>query len=182
MRLALATLLVLCAALVPRAGHAQFRNQLYTSPVVASAERADAPAEPTLLVVFAPNAAEATVGEGGSTPALILGGVLGAGGGMVAGAILGSVIDGDGDPDCIDFCFGPGFVLGMLAGEALGMSAGVHLANGRRGAFPLNALTTAGILAAGLVLGSDGGAILVVPFGQLYGAIRVERSTDPNRP
>lgn len=175
------TLLVLCAVL-PRAGHAQLRDELYTTPVM------DAPADTTpepapLLAIPGAAPAEARDGEaGGSTSAMVLGGVLGAGAGTVAGWLVGAYVDGEPDPDCIDFCFGPALVLGTLAGEALGLAAGVHLANGRRGSLPLSVLTSAGILAAGIMVGHEhAGTLVLVPVSQLVGAIWMERET-PRRP
>lgn len=183
MRLA-TILLVLCAAFLPRAGHAQFRDQLYTSPVLpAPAVSAVAPAEPVLLLALPANAvADARMQRGGaSTPVLILGGAVGSGVGLVAGGVLGALLD-PADPDCIDFCFGPGFVVGLLAGQALGMAGGVHVVNGRRGSLPMGMLTTAGILAVGLVAGNNHPeALLVVPVSQLVGAIWTERRTDRRR-
>lgn len=180
MRLAVALLVAVCAALVPRAGHAQFRDQLYITPVIpSSAAAADAPSAPMVLLVIPASAIQAAGPNGASDPALLLGGVLGGGVGLVAGTFLGAVIDGEADPDCIDFCFGPGLVLGLLAGEALGMSAGVHIANGRRGSLPLGMLTSAGILAFGLVAGNSfPPSLVIVPLSQLAGSIWVERRTN----
>lgn len=183
MRLVLALLLAVCAAFAPHAGHAQFRDQLYTSPVLPSSAAADAPAQPTLLLVIPADAFGAVAGpEGASDPALILGGVVGGGVGLVAGMFVGAVLDGRADPDCIDFCFGPGLVIGLLAGEALGAAAGVHIANGRRGSLPLGMLTSAGILTFGLVAGNEyPPSLVIVPLSQLIGSIWVERRTARRR-
>ncbi len=184
MRLALALLLAVCAAFIPGAGHAQFRDQLYTTPVIPSspAASANASSQPTVLLVIPASAMEAAGPNGASDPALILGGVVGGSVGLVSGMFLGAVIDGEADPDCIDFCFGPGLVLGLLAGEALGMSAGVHIANGRRGSLPLGMLTSAGILTFGLVAGNSfPPSLIIVPLSQLAGSIWVERRTNRRR-
>lgn len=64
----------------------------------------------------------------------------------------------------------------------MGIATGVHLANGRRGSLPLGALASAGILAVGLVASSEQPELaLVVPIGQIVGAVNVERRTARRR-
>lgn len=113
------------------------------------------------------------------TGRLVLGGVAGAGVGLMAGMYLGAALD-QRDDDCKDMCFGPGMLLGALGGEALGMALGVHLANGRQGNLGKNFLASAAILTAGvLATHESGGLIVAVPVGQLAGTIAVERSAVP---
>lgn len=171
MRFSLAGLLLLLACLAPRSAHPQAIDPL-----------------PALLVPPTMNAAAAMAQtdtaqpKGRSSAVLAFGGVLGGGLGMFAGMLGGALLDGDPDPDCIDFCFGPGLVYGFLLGEAVGIATGVHLANGRRGSLPLSALTSAGVLAVGLVAASEQPELaLVVPIGQIIGAVNVERRTARGR-
>ena len=172
MRFPLACLLLPLALLVPRSTHAQAVDplpSLLAPPVVSAAA--------------APMVAADTLRRGGaSSGALAVAGVLGGGVGMFAGMFAGAALDGPPHEDCIDFCFGPGVVYGFLLGEALGISTAVHLANGRRGSLPLGALTSAGILAVGLVAGNDKPEILLLlPVAQIVGAITVERRTARRR-
>lgn len=117
-----------------------------------------------------------------SDAVLAVGGVLGGGAGLMAGMIAGAFLDGPPPEDCIDFCFGPGIIIGGLAGEALGVALGVHLVNGRRGSLPLGMLTSAGILTVGAIGGNDVPEMLViVPVSQILAAVAVERRTDRRR-
>jgi hypothetical protein len=115
------------------------------------------------------------------TARLALAGVVGGGLGLVGGMFLGAAIDGGGDDDCIDMCFGPGLILGALGGEALGMALGVNLANGRKGSLPANLLASAAILTGGLLATHESGLFVTVPIGQLGGTIAVERAVERRR-
>jgi hypothetical protein len=171
MRFLLVCLLLLCALLAPRPAHAQAPDPLPSRL-----------APPAMPFASPADRAAAAQGEGRSPELLALGGIVGGGVGMFAGMLGGALLDGEPDEDCIDFCFGPGLILGTLAGEALGVAAGVHLANGRRGSLPVGALTSAGILAVGLVAGNDVPEMLVVvPVSQIVAAITVERRTARRR-
>ncbi|HEU0012944.1 MAG TPA: hypothetical protein VFQ45_04635 [Longimicrobium sp.] len=119
-----------------------------------------------------------------STARLAFGGVVGGGLGLVGGWVAGVLLQGEPDPRCIDMCFGLGPVLGVLAGEALGIGLGVNLANGARGHTGLTVLASSAILAAGVVMLTetiDGGVILAIPVTQIIGAITVERRTEQAR-
>lgn len=182
MRPALAVLLVLLALAAPRAAHAQSTAQLLAGvpsdpPLVVLVHQASGASRPVLVALDS-----VRVPRERATGWLVAGGVAGGGVGMFAGMIAGALIDGKADEDCIDFCFGPGLILGTLAGEALGGALGVHLANGRRGSLPLGMLTSAGILTLGLFTALEVPEILlVIPVAQLVGAIRIERATAPAR-
>jgi hypothetical protein len=169
MRPSLASLLVLFALLLASPAHAQLADPAATGP------RAWAPMMTQPVAVVQP--------ERGRPPELLaLGGVLGGGAGLVAGVIAGLWLDGPAPEDCIDFCFGWGTIIGGLAGEALGVALGVHLANGGRGSLPLGALTSASILTVGLIGGNDiPEMLLIVPVSQLIATITVERRTESRR-
>lgn len=171
MRFSLIGLFLLFASLAPRSANAQAVDPLPSRLV------------PPAMLAAAATAPAADAQPGGRSPeVLALGGVVGGGVGMFAGMFAGALLDGPADEDCIDFCFGPGLILGTLAGEALGIAAGVHLANGRRGSLPKSALTSAGILAVGLVAGNNVPEMLVVvPVSQIVASITVERRTARNR-
>ena len=160
--------LILLVLLAPEAGSAQ-------SPDLGVAPWMKSPHVQSVGVI----AAHEVLSEGGrATPWLVFGGVVGGGVGLVGGMFTGALIDGAADEDCRDFCFGPGLILGTLAGEALGVALGVHLANRRSGSLPAGLLTSAGILALGLWLGNNQPmSLLVVPVSQLIGTISVERAT-----
>jgi hypothetical protein len=116
-------------------------------------------------------------GEPRGTAHVALGGVAGGFVGLVGGMVVGRLVDGAGDEDCIEFCFGPRTVLGGLGGEALGMALGAHLANGRRGRLAASLLASAGLLTAGLFVASEKPSLaLVVPLGQLAGTVATERA------
>lgn len=182
MRIRLACLLLLALA-APRAAHAQTPAPLFAITPV-DARLTPSSAAPVLSPRLA-GVSDPRVGaqDGGRHSVwLVLGGTAGGGLGMVAGMVAGAVLDGPADEDCIDFCFGPGLLGGALVGEAVGMALGVHLANGRRGSFTTGALTSAGILAAGLFIFQDSPEVmLMVPIGQLIGTIYSERSTARRR-
>jgi predicted alpha/beta superfamily hydrolase len=138
MRFSPAALLAALVLLASRSAHAQQRDQLYSAPLVeAAAGRSARPAaaSPSLQPARIPTP-HPTVERGRATGWLIAGGGLGAGVGTIVGMGVGAFIDGPADPDCIDFCFGPGLIIGTVAGEVLGIAAGVHLANGRSGSRP----------------------------------------------
>jgi hypothetical protein len=174
MRVLLATLLVLLALLSSRPCHAQMDGMV---------PRMDPRLHPAAAPLHASSARPVYVvadssRSGPSEEWLALAGVVGGGvglvGGMAAGALAQKAVDGN----CTRDCSMLGIVLGGLAGEALGMSAGVHLANGRRGSLPLGMLTSAGILTVGLVAGNNIPImLLLVPVGQLIGTVTVERRT-----
>lgn len=180
MRTLLAGSIVLFALIAPSSAHAQSPDPRLALP----------PLELRRMDVAPPSAAarplrvsvDGLQGRGVSPGWLVAAGVVGGGLGMVAGAVGGAVIDGRPDDDCIDFCFGPGFVLGALAGEALGVATAVHLANGRNGSFLLDLATSAGVLALGIAVGHEVPAAgLLIPVSQIFGTVVVERNTEHAR-
>lgn len=172
MRVPLVCLALPLALLASRPAHAQVPDPL---PALLAPPVVSAAAAPGERVARAQR-------EGASGGTLAMGGLVGGGVGMFVGMFAGAALDGPPPEDCIDFCFGPGLVYGTLLGEALGVAAGVHLANGRHGSLSRGALTSAGILALGLLVGSEQPELLlVVPVGQIIGAATVERRTARHR-
>lgn len=181
MRTPLSLLLVL-ASFTPRAAHAQPLDPRLAVPALEWRTGADArlPAPPRL----AARTPEMEIQPGGEVSPvwLLVAGVAGGGLGMMGGGMAGALVDGEPDDDCIDFCFGPGLVVGGLGGEAVGIATAVHLANGRRGSYPAGLLTSAAILALGIAVGHEAPeALLLVPAGQVMGAVVVERATGRRR-
>lgn len=116
-------------------------------------------------------------------PVLLLAGagLLGGAAGMVGGAYLGSSAEGCGTPPC-----GAAGLTGAALGEVLGMSLGVHLANGRRGAWAADLMAAlASGVAGGMVLarilpatGTANDLVLVsVPLIQIVATVITERRT-----
>ena len=180
MRSLLAGAAVLFALIAPSSAHAQSPDPRLALPPLALRRVGIAPPSAAALPLRA--SADGAAARSVSPGWLVAAGVVGGGLGMVAGAVGGAVVDGRPDDDCIDFCFGPGFVLGALAGEALGVAAGVHLANGRKGSFLLDLATSAGVLALGIGLGHEAPAAgLLVPVSQIFGTVVAERNTEHGR-
>lgn len=176
MRFAVAVLALLAGSATPRPAHAQHRDQSIAAMWMDLSP--PAPGDQPRVVVLVPDAASMRGPEGASTEWLVVAGVVGGAVGMVGGLATGALLDGPADPECIDFCFGPGVILGPLIGEVVGVSLGVHLANGSRGRIVPGVLTSAGLLAGGLAVGLAVPPLLfVVPVGQLAGVIRMERRT-----
>src|SRR5687768_633997 len=174
MRFSLSCLLVALALLGSRPAHAQ-PGLPHAAPQTAL---------PPMLRVDAgqPAAGQALLllEQPGGRPAgwLVVGGVGGGGVGMIGGMIIGALMDGPADEDCIDFCFGPGLILGTLVGEVAGVALGVHLANRRRGSLPIGLLTSAGlVILGGLVALEAPEVFLFIPVAQIIGSIQVERIT-----
>jgi hypothetical protein len=183
MRPSLAGLLVLIALLAPRSAPAQSLDPRLALPQLEWRRiDADGMLSPAAAVMLPPRGVpvDAIQPGGEVSPVwLFLAGVTGGGLGMVVGAVAGAWLDGGPDEDCIDFCFGPGFVYGALLGESAGVATAVHLANGRKGSYSAGLLTSAGLLALGIGLGHDlPASLLVVPAGQILGTIFVEKATD----
>lgn len=181
MRFPLSILLVLLALLAPRTARAQaepLAPRMDPRLHVATVPLQTASGQQVRVYVL-----DAAAGPDGAPDlALALGGIVGGGVGMFAGMFAGALLDGDADEDCIDFCFGPGLILGFLGGEALGIAGGVHLANGRRGSLPLSMLTSVGILAASLVLANEVPIMLLLtPVTQIIISGAVERRTSRDR-
>ena len=183
MRLTFAILLATFALTGPASAHAQLRDSSFTFTRI---QPADLPglagsAREVRIRVSADQAREGRV----SDVWLAAGGVVGAGAGLFMGMMAGTLLDGRPDPRCSDFCFGPGLVFGGLLGEAAGLALVVHVVNGGKGSYALDALTSAGILAATLYLGQDafGGPeiLLVIPAAQIVGTIIMERRTSRPR-
>lgn len=129
--------------------------------------------------------------ERGTHPALLVGaGLLGGTVGFFGGALAGAnVACAEEEPD--EFCGLIGGFWGAAVGTTVGIPLGVHLANGRRGDYPLSQLASVGI-AAGLIgavfLSGDedtAAAFLLpaVPVGQILASILIERgSAGPRQP
>ncbi len=117
-------------------------------------------------------------GAGVGRPVLwgIGGGTLGALAGGLAAVPFVRACEGD------EVCAIPLFI-GAALGESMGTPLGVHLAEGRRGSYPLAALASVGIAAAGVSaasLLSDKGAqavTVMVPAAQLAASVFIERRT-----
>jgi uncharacterized MAPEG superfamily protein len=176
MRLSLASLLVTIALLFASPAHAQLAD----SATAAVGPRAWSP------ITTPPATTRATEGvqpERRRPPeVLALGGVLGGGAGLVVGVFAGAWLEGPAPEDCIDFCIGWEPIVGALAGEALGLALGVHMANGGRGSLPLGMLTSAGILTVGLIGGNNiPPMLLIVPVSQIIATVTVERRTERRR-
>jgi hypothetical protein len=175
MRFPLSCLLVALALLGSRPAHAQ-PGLPHTVPQTAL---------PPMLQVDAgqPAAGQALLlleqpGEGRPAGWLVVGGVVGGGVGMIGGMLIGALIDGPADRDCVDFCFGPGLILGTLVGEVAGIALGVHLANRRTGSLPIGLLASAGLLTLGGLVALEAPEVfLFIPVAQIIGSIQVERIT-----
>ena len=114
------------------------------------------------------------------TPRMFAGGLIGAMVGGLAGAVVGVSLEAASAPECGDWCGVSGAVFGFLAGETLGLSAGVHLGNDRQGSFALTALAAGTVFAGGLLLAESlpGGVLMIaIPVAQLITATEVQRRT-----
>ncbi|HEX8319419.1 hypothetical protein [Longimicrobium sp.] len=183
MRLTFAIFLTAFALTGPASAQAQLRD---SALIVTRIQPADLPslaasAREVGIRVSADQAREGRV----SGAWLAAGGVVGAGAGLFTGMLAGALLDGRPDPGCRDFCFGSGLVFGALLGEAAGLALGVHVVNGGKGSYALDALTSVGLLAATLYLGQDafGGPeiLIVIPAAQIVGTIITERRTSRRR-
>ena len=185
MRFVLAALPVLVTLFAPRTAHAQSFDPRLVAPAMEWRRiDADGRLSPASAARVPARVSVEGVQPEGEVSAvwLFVAGVAGGGLGMMGGAMGGALLDGDPDEDCIDFCFGPGLVLGALGGEAVGIATAVHLANGRKGSYPAGVLTSAGLLALGIVVGHEmGESLVLVPASQILGAIVVERATERRR-
>jgi peptidoglycan/LPS O-acetylase OafA/YrhL len=170
MRLSLASLLVVLALLLAPPAHAQSAD-----PAAAAGPRAWAPMTTQPAAAVQPERRR-------PDEVLALGGVVGGGAGLVVGALAGAWLERPAYEDCLGICIGWGTVIGGLAGEALGLALGVHLANGRRGSLPLGMLTSAGILTVGAIGGNNiPPMLLIVPVTQIIATVTVERRTERRR-
>lgn len=169
MRLPFAGLLFLAALCAPRTAHAQSIDPRLAVP----------PLEPGRIGPGARMMSDDAEARGAALEWLAVGGVVGGGVGLAGGLLIGALVDGPPEADCIIYCFSPAMVVGALAGEALGIAAGVHLANGRDGSLLLGTAASSGILLLGFVAGLEAPGIgLIIPIGQIVGAMAVERSTE----
>ena len=176
MRLTVPALLVVCATLLPGAGHGQFRDQLYTMPVL------PAPAPPPAPPTITPPPARDVRGEQRvSVPVMALGGLAGNALGVLVGLSVGLAFDdGESGEECPDGCLGTWGTASLLAGETLGTVLGVHVANGRRGSLARGLLTATGIGVVGALAATrEPDVFVVVPLSQFVGAIWVEAATTP---
>lgn len=118
---------------------------------------------------------------------MLVGGIVGGGAGLLVGGLAGAVAGSRhcSDPGNPDSCSGlEGMVIGGITGQAIGISAGVHLANGRRGELNPSLALNLALAAVGTaaVVRSDRrsvalGVALMVPVAQLVSSIVIERRT-----
>ena len=104
--------------------------------------------------------------------------------GFFAGGFLGAEIDKAGSDDYEEWNGLYGFVVGAPIGESLLLPVGVHLANGRRGNFPLSLLASVGIAGAGIfvaIAAEEPYVLLAIPILQLAACTAIERSTGRSR-
>lgn len=114
------------------------------------------------------------------TPRMFAGGLIGAMVGGLAGALVGVSIEAASTADCREWCGMAGGAFGFLAGETLGLSAGVHLGNDKRGSFALTALAAGAVFVGGIWLAESvpGVALVIaIPTTQLILATEVQRRT-----
>lgn len=137
-------------------------------------------APPVFLAVGSAGARQ----EAGATAALVGAGLAGGAVGAVAGFYLGALMASGDDGGDLDFLSGA--VAGAAIGEGLLLPYGVHLANRKAGSYPVSALVSLGLAAAGLaaleaVHYDPPGAPIVlvaVPVAQIAASIAIERATE----
>jgi hypothetical protein len=104
--------------------------------------------------------------------------------GFFAGGFLGADIDKAGSDGYEEWDGLAGFIIGAPIGESLLLPVGVHLANGRRGNFPLSLLASVGIAGAGIFAAAaaeEPYMLLSIPILQLAACTAIERSTGQSR-
>lgn len=104
--------------------------------------------------------------------------------GFFAGGFIGAAIDEAGSDGYEEWDGVAGFILGAPIGESLLLPVGVHLANGRRGNFPLSLLASVGITGAGILVAATAEepyVLLSIPILQLAACTAIERSTSQSR-
>jgi hypothetical protein len=187
-------------ALVAASGLASPADAQWRQPSPFAAAGASPPpagqVAPALDVPGDPGAAALAV-EGAREPSAgrtVLGAALGGVVGAALGGIVGASIADDGcDEGNPDDCLGeaiPGFLWGAGIGSTVGIPAGAHLGNGRRGSVGRSLLASAAIFGAELValnlLVDDGRSehkstvvaiALAAPVVQTIASVHVERRT-----
>jgi hypothetical protein len=120
----------------------------------------------------------------GSVAGPIAAGLLAGAIGFFAGGFIGAEIDVASSNGYEEWDGVAGFVLGAPIGEAVFMPLGVHLANGRRGNFPLTLLASIGIAGTGigltLALDDYRTPVFTLPLTaltQLIACVAIERTT-----
>lgn len=103
--------------------------------------------------------------------------------GFAGGALIGSAAS----DECLnadDICIPQAAFFGAAGGGTLGMAAGVHLGNRRRGKFLLDFLVAAAVWGTGIAIaaGSEdqdlrAAVLIAIPIVQLGTTVAVERST-----
>jgi hypothetical protein len=175
MRLPFAGLLLLAALSTPRTAPAQSIDPRLAVPRLEPGRIGFGTASRNSS---SPLMSDDAAARGAALEWLAAGGVVGGALGMAGGLLVGALVDGPPEEDCIVYCVSPGMAIGALVGEALGIAAGVHLANGRHGSLFLDTAASSGILALGLVGGLESpGVVVLIPVAQIVGAMAVERST-----
>lgn len=104
--------------------------------------------------------------------------------GFFAGGFIGAAIDEAGSDGYEEWDGVAGFILGAPIGESLLLPVGVHLANGRRGNFPLSLLASVAITGAGIFVAATAEepyVLLSIPILQLAACTAIERSTGQSR-
>lgn len=110
----------------------------------------------------------------------IVGGLLGAGAGIVGGALMGYALECGGNTCRGDFGGYAGAVTGLLVGEALLLPIGVHLGNGGRGDLGKDIGVSVGVAAATLLLSAPADDEVILELGiiaQFALTVWAERST-----
>jgi hypothetical protein len=163
------TLAVLATALlllVPARGTAQRLPPAYLRDTTTSPDPRDGGRRDT--------AARAPAPVGG----MIVGGLAGGTIGFFAGGYAGFALDGGNRVCGDDPCGVEGALWGVVLGESVVLPLGVHIANGRRGNYGTELLTSVGIAVGGVMLAaaSDSGIpLLLVPIAQIASGIAIEK-------
>lgn len=100
--------------------------------------------------------------------------------GFFAGALAGYALETSFCDPCHEWSGFPGLYLGAGLGESIGVAAGVHLGNHRRGSLPLDALASVGAGAAGVAVAAALGhsaPLFFTPLAQIIASAAVERRT-----
>ena len=119
--------------------------------------------------------------QGSLAGAILLGGLLGAGG-FAAGALIGSAAS-DECEHADALCIEAAAFFGAAGGGTFGMALGVHLGNRRQGNLALDFLTAAAVWGAGIFAAiladsdrADVAILIAIPIVQLGATVAVERA------
>ena len=129
-----------------------------------------------------PSLARPAADANGSLGGSVAGGLVLGGGGFLTGAFAGLALA----QGCSsEFCGWRAAFYGAAVGGTLGMAAGVHLGNGRRGSFLLDCLAAAGVWTIGIGITAASHwdatvtpiAFVTIPLAQMAATIGIERLT-----